>query len=251
VGGILKDRAVILRTWEYGETSLVVSALTKEGGKSNFLAKGAKRAKSPMHGRFRTGNIGDIVYYDKPGRALKLVKEFSAGPVLDSSGADFERLCIFQAGLELAGRAAEGDEQDGSIFDLVEAFSVGLAHGADPWAAFFVLETMLLSASGLMPEIELCDRCKKELAGCGFSVNPTSGAVECSGCAPGEGTLSPDSCALLEEMASAGFEGLGGLTVDAQARREIGTLLHRMLTHHMDGYRLPGSLGMLKGAGQG
>lgn len=249
MSGILKDRAVILKTWEYGETSLIVSALTRSGGRANFLAKGAKRAKSPMHGRFRTGNVGDIVYYDKPGGALKLIKEFSAGPPFDSMEAGFERLCIFQAGLELAGRASAGDEQEGAVFDLVEAFIAGLTAGDDPWAVFFVLETTLLAASGLMPEIELCDRCKKELAGCGFSVNPTSGAVECDGCTSGEGTLSPESCALLARMASAGFTGLRGLKVTAQARREIGTLLHRMLTHHMDGYRLPGSLGVLKGAG--
>ena len=246
---ILKDRAVILKTWEYGDTSLIVSALTREAGKANFLAKGAKRAKSPMHGRFRTGNVGDIVYYDKPGRALKLIKEFSAGPLFDSMEAGFECLCLFQAGLELAGRASAGDEQEGAVFDLVEAFISSLTAGDDPWAAFFVLETTLLAASGLMPEIELCDRCKKELAGCGFSVNPSSGSVECGGCTTGEGILSPESCALLERMTSAGFAGLGDLKVDAGARREIGTLLHRMLMHHMDGYRLPGSLGMLKGAG--
>jgi DNA repair protein RecO (recombination protein O) len=245
---ILKDRAVILRTWDYGETSLVVSALTRSGGRSNFLAKGARGPKSPMQGRFRTGNIGDIVYYDKPGRSLKLIKEFSAGPVLDSSRADLERLCIFQAGLEIAGRASQGDEQEGAVFDMAEAFITGLSRGADPWAAFFVLETSLLSASGLMPAIESCDRCKKGLAGCGFSINPTSGAVECDECAAGEAALSPGSCDLLDRMVSDGFEGIERLEVGADARREIGTLLHRILTHHMDGYRLPGSLGMLKGA---
>ncbi len=247
MSGILKDRAVILRTWEYGETSLIVSALTRKGGRANFLAKGAKRPGSQLHGRFRTGNIGDIVYYDKPGRGLKLIKEFSAASVLDSSGVDLERLCLFQAGLELAGRASAGDEQEGAVFDLAEAFITELAAGADPWAAFFVLEARLLAASGLMPEIERCDRCKKELAGCGFSVNPSSGAVECGSCAGSGETLSPESCELLVRM-SAGFEGMRGTVLGADARREIGTLLHRMLTHHMDGYRLPGSLGMLKGA---
>lgn len=247
MSSILKDRAVILKTWEYGETSLIVSALTRSGGRANFLAKGAKKTRSPMHGRFRTGNVGEIVFYDKPGRALKLIKEFSAGPVLDSSKAGFERLCIFQAGLELAGRASTGDELEGSVFDLVEAFISVLATGADPWAVFFVLEISLLAASGLMPVIEHCDRCKKELAGCRFSVNPSSGAVECHGCTTGEGTLSQGSCDLLARMGEAGFEGMRGVKVDAVARREIGTLLHRMLMHHMDGYRLPCSLGMLKG----
>jgi DNA repair protein RecO (recombination protein O) len=246
VGAILKDRAVILKTWEYGETSLIVSALTRSGGKANFLAKGAKSAKSRMQGRFRTGNVGDIVYYDKPGRGLKLIKEFSAGPMFDSLDCGLDSLCIFQAGLELAGRASAGEDREGTVFDLVEAFIMELSSGADPWAAFFVLEILILEASGLMPEIERCDRCKKELAGCGFSVNPTSGAVECGGCTSGEGVLSPGSCDLLARM-SAGFEGMRGIEVGAEARREIGTLLHHMLMHHMDGYRLPGSLGMLKG----
>jgi len=249
VSGILKDRAVILKTWEYGETSLIVSVLTRSGGRANFLARGAKRPHSPMRGRFRTGNIGEIVYYDKPGRALKLIKEFAAGPVLDSSGTGLERLCIFQAGLELVGRASAGDEQEGAVFDLVEAFITELAAGADPWAVLFVLEISLLAASGLMPAIERCDRCKKELAGCVFSVNPSMGAVECGGCMGGEGALSPGSCDLLLKMSAGGFAGMRGVEMDAEARREIGTLLHHMLTHHMDGYRLPGSLAVLKGAG--
>jgi len=247
LSGILKDRAVILRTWEYGETSLVVAVLTRGGGRSNFLAKGARRPGSQLHGRFRTGNIGEIVYYDKPGGGLRLIKEFSSASVLDSSNVGLECLCLFQAGLEIAGRASAGDEQEGAVFDLAEAFMTELAAGADPWSTFFVLEARLLSASGLMPEIERCDRCKKELAGCGFSVNPSSGAVECRSCAGGGEMLSPESCELLGRL-PAGFEGMRGTALSQDARREIGTLLHRMLTHHMDGYRLPGSLGMLKGA---
>jgi recombinational DNA repair protein (RecF pathway) len=193
--------------------------------------------------------MGDIVYYDKPGRALKLIKEYSSCPVLDSSNAGLERICIFQAGLELAGRTSVGDEQEGEVFDLVEAFIHELASGADPWAMLFVLEISLLSASGLMPAIERCDSCKKELAGCAFSVNPSRGAVECRSCAEGEGILSSRSCDLLSRMSAGGFTGMRGVEVDSRARKEIGTLLHRMLMHHMDGYRLPGSLGVLKGAG--
>jgi DNA repair protein RecO (recombination protein O) len=249
VSSILKDRAVVLRTWEYGETSLIVSLLTRSGGRANYLAKGARTARSQMHGRFRTGNVGDIVYYDKPGDGLKLIKEFSAGPVLDSAGAGLDTLCLFQAGLELAARAATGDEQEGAVFDLVESFMRAIAGGADPWAVFFTLEISLLGAAGLMPAIEECDRCKKDLAGCGFAINPSSGAVECGSCSDGEGALSAESCRLIGIMSAGGFAGAGALQIRAAERREIGTLLHRLMTHHMEGYRLPGSLGMLKGAG--
>jgi DNA repair protein RecO (recombination protein O) len=246
---ILKDRAIILRTRDYGETSLIVTAITSSEGRSDFLAKGVKRPGSAMHGRFMTGNMGDIVYYDKPGSSLKLIKEFSASPVLDSSSAGLERLCIFQAGLEIAGRASTGDEEGGIIFSLIEAFISVLSSGFDPWGALFVLELRLLDASGLMPSIARCDGCNKDLAGCSFKINPSNGAVECEGCGEGESSLSSRSCGLLERMLSGGFDEVRGLELDAELRREIGTLLHRILMHHMAGYRLPGSLGMLKGVG--
>jgi DNA repair protein RecO (recombination protein O) len=246
---IVKDRAVVLKTFDYGETSLVVTMLTRLGGKAGFLAKGARRAGSRMHGRFRTGNIGDIVYYDKPGGALKLIKEYSSEPIIDSTGTDLERLCIFQAGLELAGRISAGDEQGGSVFDLVEGFIDELAEGGDPWIVLFAFETGLLQEAGLMPAISRCDRCKNELAGCGFSLNPSDGAVECDRCSPPGGSLSGETCDLLRVMVAEGFGGVRGTSLGEGVRKEIGTLLHRLMKYHVDGYRLPGSLGMLKGAG--
>jgi len=85
-------------------------------------------------------------------------------PLFDSAKADFEQLCIFQAGLELAGRTVGGGEHEEKMFDLVVAFISELAAGSDPWGVFLTLEVLLLGESGLMPEMKLCGRCKKELS---------------------------------------------------------------------------------------
>ena len=82
---ILKDRAVVLRTYDYGETSLVVSFLTRSYGKVRMLAKGAKREKSSFAGALRTGNIGEIVFYFKPDRGLQLLKEIESGNVFENA----------------------------------------------------------------------------------------------------------------------------------------------------------------------
>lgn len=244
---IRKDRAIVLRAREYGETSLVVTALTRGGGRTGFLAKGARRPGGPLFGRFRTGNLGDAVYYDKPGRGLQLISEFSSRPPFDADRAGLETLCLLQAGLELADRCCGGGETGERLFDLLEGFMTVLPGCRDPWGAFFVLETGLLTAAGVMPAVERCDACKKYLAGTVFSVTPSTGEVRCAGCRPQSAALSPAACGVIGAMVSGGFEALREVALEPAVRREVGTLLHRLLEHHVEGYRIPAALTILKG----
>ena len=240
---IRKDRAIVLRAYEYGETSLVVTALLRSSGRTGLLAKGARRPGSPLRGRFRTGNAGDLVYHDKEGRGLQIVREFSAGPLIDPARAGFDTLCILQAGLELVDRISAAGETGEALFDLLERFIGSLDGCRDPWPVFFALEAGLLTAAGVMPVTGRCDQCKKNLAGCRFSVNPSTGAVTCGEC--GGEALGIGSCRLLELVTGADRGAVLGIEVESSARRELGTLLHRLLEHHVAGYRLPAALTML------
>jgi DNA repair protein RecO (recombination protein O) len=249
VSAILKDRAIILRTREFGETSLVVTALLRAAGRTGLLAKGARRPGSQLHGRFRTGNLGDLVYYGKEGRALQTVREFSAAPVIDPARAGLETLCIFQAGLELVDRISTAGETGEGLFDLFEGFIRSLDRCRDPWAVFFALEAGLLGSAGVMPDLQRCDRCKKLLAGCVFSVNPSTGAVTCAGCGASGPALGAAGCRLLELVTGTDRGAVLAAETGPAVRRELGTVLHRLLEHHVAGYRLPAALSILKGKG--
>lgn len=247
MSAIRKDLAIVLRTLEFGETSLVVTALLRRAGRTGLLAKGARRPGSPLHGRFRTGNLGDLVYHEKEGRGLQTVREFSAAPVIDPVRAGLDTLCIFQAGLEIVERVSAAGETGEGLFDLLERFIRSLAGCRDPWTVFFALEAGLLGSTGVMPEIERCDRCKKILAGCVFSVNPSTGAVACEGCGAGDGVLGEQSCRLLELLTGPDRDAAPMVETAPAERRELGTMLHRLLEHHVAGYRIPAALSILKG----
>lgn len=245
MSAIRTDRAIVLRTIEFGETSLVVTALLRAAGRTGLLARGARRPGSPLQGRFRTGNLGELVYHAKEGRGLQTVREFSAAPVIDPARSGLDVLCLFQAGLEIVDRISAAGETGEGLFDLLERFLRSLPRCGDPWTAFYALEADLLGSAGLMPDLARCDRCKKSLAGCAFSVNPSTGMVTCGGC--GGPTLPAGSCRLLELAAGPDREALFAARPDPGARRELGALLHRLLEHHMAGYRLPAALSILRG----
>ncbi len=245
---IIKDRLVILRTFDYGESSVIAVSLTRRHGKLRFIARGAKKASSPYYGMLRTGNIGEAVLYVRDNRGLQSLKEIDAGSLFDAGARDLDALCIFQAGLELVDRSVIEDEYDERFFDLLEAFVTCLGGSADPWAVFFSMEVQVLCLLGVYPSFEDCAGCRMPLAGQGVNIDPSSGSVFCGSCSE-EGSLpvSGRSAGLLEVMKSNGTALSAGLKLAAAEKREIGKALHSIFAHHVDGYRLPGAFRILKG----
>ncbi len=240
---IVKDRAVVLRTYEYGETSLIVSVLTRELGKIRLLAKGANRKGSPFAGALRTGSIGEIVFYYKQDRGLQSLKEIESRNVFENYVEDLEKLCIFQAGLEVVDRAVIERETDERAFDLLEEFIVTLPGADDAWAVLFALYVRLLKMSGVYPSTSSCALCGKDLTG-GFEAAPRAGRVTCGKCGSGDTIfISAKSAKILSGMERGEFEGS---TLGAQERKEIGRFLHHLFLHHVEGYRLPNALNILK-----
>ncbi len=245
---ILKDRLVILRNYDFGDSSIVVVSLTRRHGKLRFLAKGAKKGKSRFRGMLRTGNIGEIVYYNKTGRGLQLLKEIETSFALDTGAHDLDTLCIFQAGLEVMDRSTIAHEYDESLFDLLDLFISMLGRARDPWVLFFCLETRLLGITGFYPSFDSCGNCGKGLAGSSMNVNPSSGVVLCDDCSSGSMiSVSAGSAELLGRMEKGGIMELLEARLDPDTRMEIGRLLHNLYLYHMEGYKLPNALNILKG----
>lgn len=248
VSEILKDRAVVLRTYDFRESSLISVVLTRSHGKVRLLAKGAKRRGSPFFGNLRTGNVCEIVFYFRPERGLQLLKEIESERVFMKADGDLDRLCILQAGLEVINHSVSETETDERMMDLLEHFMDGLEPAADPWLVFYTLEVGLLKITGLFPSTGACGRCGKELQDESFGIEPTSGVVACSSCM-GEGMrmLSQSASKLLEGMAREGFGGVEGRRLSREERRELGEILHHIFLNHVDGYRLPRALAMISG----
>ncbi|MGZ5979011.1 MAG: DNA repair protein RecO, partial [Isosphaeraceae bacterium] len=74
-----RSLALVVRTVEVFETSLVVTLFTRELGKVAALAKGGRRLKSPFQGGLDLLGVSDIVFLHKASEALDLVTE--AAPV--------------------------------------------------------------------------------------------------------------------------------------------------------------------------
>jgi Recombinational DNA repair protein (RecF pathway) len=66
---------LILRHHTYSESSLVVTALSREHGRMDFLAKGCRREKSPLFGHLDLYQREEVFFYSRPLANLDLLTE--------------------------------------------------------------------------------------------------------------------------------------------------------------------------------
>ena len=71
----LNDDAIVLRTVDFSETSMIVTFFARNSGKIACIAKGARRLRNPFDSALDPMNQCKILVYPKSGDALDLVTE--------------------------------------------------------------------------------------------------------------------------------------------------------------------------------
>lgn len=72
---ILKNKAIVIKSFPYGDTSLISRLILNDGNKISLLIKGATSMKSNKGALFQPLNLIDIDYYHKDNRDIQIYKE--------------------------------------------------------------------------------------------------------------------------------------------------------------------------------
>ncbi|MDX2039584.1 MAG: DNA repair protein RecO [Isosphaeraceae bacterium] len=185
----VRSPALIIRRVEVFETSLIVTAFSRELGKISALAKGARRLKSTMRGGLDLLAHSDMVCLHKASDALDLVTEAAA---IERFGPLRRDLAALYAGYYIAELLSELTDHHDPHPLLFDAAIITLRHLGDPVLRprrVIRFELACLRELGLMPALDDC-------AHCGVGVEPASvrdrvafglatGGVLCPACRPG------------------------------------------------------------------
>ena len=159
---VARDRALVLRRFAFGETSLVAQVLARDHGRVHLLAKGAYRPKSRYYGTLDLFDTLELEWSAPRGelaslRSAELAERRHAIP------RDLERYGAGLTVLELTSLAARPGQSSPELFELAsEALDVLAAPGASPAVALAAFELRFLAAIGLAPALEPCAACGGE-----------------------------------------------------------------------------------------
>ena len=154
------DRALLLRRFPFGESSLVVHLLTGEGRRVHLVARGAHRPKSRYAGLLDLFDTLDLSWTMRPGGGLGELRSGSLATRRRGLTGDLARYRTALAVLELAGRAAREEAAEPGLFQLVEATLDQLALAdRDPTVELVAFDLALLGLLGLAPAVTHCAAC--------------------------------------------------------------------------------------------
>lgn len=233
----VRSPALILRTVEVFETSLVVTTFTRELGKVSALAKGGRRLKGPFSGGLDLLGLSDIVVLHKASDALDLLTEAAPVERFTSLRRDLAALFAGYYVAELLTELTDFHDPHPKLFDAAVVTLRNLGEPSLRDARLMRFELACLRELGLMPALDACAHCGAAVDAGGdvFAFGLATGGVICPNCRPGQphvATVSGRVLDALRELAAPGpaWRRLGGdLATTAAVRATLGAVISHLL----------------------
>jgi DNA repair protein RecO (recombination protein O) len=234
---IVRTDAVVLRAFDYGETSRIVTLLTRRHGVLSALARGARRPKSRFGATLQPMAYVQVVYYHKDGRGLQTLKEAAYVERFGQLGADLERTTVGLRLVELVRALLHEHDPNPSILALLAGTLTWLdgarttgpprAANALPW-----FQLRLAALLGFAPDVQRGD---VETLGDGGMLLLDNGTVVPAGTL-GRAALRASRGALraFAVFVLADLDTAGRLRLDDALRAEVEALVDAYLRYHTE-----------------
>jgi DNA repair protein RecO (recombination protein O) len=154
---ILKTEAICIKNTRYGESSVISKMFTVEHGLSSYIIQGLNRKSSiirPSH--ISSGNIVEMVIYQKPNSTLQRVKELKVVMPLIQIHIDMRKNAILQFILEIISKTNEDDLKDIIVYQFLKQSILDLENSKDEIGNVPLLFLChYLKFSGWFPNLEI------------------------------------------------------------------------------------------------
>ena len=148
------DQAIVVRTWEFSETSQTACLFCREHGVLRVLAKGARRDKAPFSGGLEALTRGEAMVIAKRADALSTLTEWDLRHVY---WRPRQTLSAHRAGLYLADlvyHAVTDHDPHPELFDALDRALDDLGAGLPGDPALLVFQWRLLVETGYAPRLD-------------------------------------------------------------------------------------------------
>lgn len=228
-----KAEAIVLRTVDFSETSLVVTLFTREFGKVHGLAKGGRRLKGPFESALDLLAHVRIVFLRKSSDALDLLTESKLVRRFRPAGHDLASLYAGYYVAELLGELTHDYDPHPELFDLAIESLEALSSGAKVADRVLRYELGALRLLGYLPSLDACVECGADVPLTGrVAFSHARGGVLCSNCREGMGQATHTHAGVLRTMAA--FADLASdrwrrLEMDRNSQGELRGVLNHYL----------------------
>ncbi|MBI88797.1 MAG: DNA repair protein RecO [Candidatus Marinimicrobia bacterium] len=152
---LVNTPAIVLKSFPYGDTSLISRCFSKDRGKISLIIKGARSKRSNKAAHFQPLSYIDIIYNHKQNRELHLLSKVNYKEYWPGIISKLHTVTLAMSLLELTEKTLSFDDPHPQLFytlrDVLKKFN---SENSDPNLLFWFYECALLSHLGFRPSLE-------------------------------------------------------------------------------------------------
>lgn len=231
-----RTRALVLRTFDYGESDRLVHLYTEALGRVSALAKGARRSRRRFPGTLETFTILDTHIVEPPRASLLRLEGARLERPFEGLVNDLGRYAIACQLVEVLDRLTGEHETNPELFQFaIGVLDVLAAEVPDRLLALLVL-TKTLAHLGYRPQLLHCGVCGSVIGRSGGQVGfaPRHGGAVCRVCCGAEEARVPAGLLrAVEEGIRTPLRERGRLALSAPEVRRAELLFERFFRFHI------------------
>lgn len=238
--GLYKTDAVVLNSFDFGESDRIIAFCTRDFGKIKGVAKGARRSRKRFVGKLDPPCLVSLVFFHNDSSDLVRIEEVSLMEAYNDLKADITILSEACYLLELTSEMTREGVISKGVYELLVVFLRMLGEDQYRSVALRFFEIKLLTLLGIMPHMEGCVVCRKAF---GQDAMPAvfssdKGGAICVKCSNGIMGRLPDISAgtvrLLEAVSRFDLDKIRRLKPDAAVLEQCDEVLGDFITHQLE-----------------
>ncbi len=175
--------AIVLRSFPVGEQDKLVVLFCRDKGILRGVAKGARKFGNRFGSSLEPLTHVRVFYYEKERRELVTVSQCDILQSFFDAQRDYRTACTLAYFAELVEEFIPSRAQEEVVFRLLLSTLKAVQAGGDTGLLSRYYEAWFLQASGLLPDLRACRRCRKKLLAGGW-LSPKMEGAYCPDCAP-------------------------------------------------------------------
>ncbi len=180
-----QTKAIVLRTVEYSETSLIVTLLTHDLGRVSAIAKGARRPKGPFEGALDLLAVCRVVVIRKRAGTLDLLTEAKLLRRFRGAERSLERTYAGYYLAEMLRLVTEEHDPQADLYELTIRTLQEIDGSGDVATSLAYFDAQWLRLAGLHPRTDRCTSCGGDVpASPRLAFSHEQGGIICPECRP-------------------------------------------------------------------
>jgi DNA repair protein RecO (recombination protein O) len=233
---IHKTEAIVIRKYDFRETSMIANFYTRDFGKISGILKGIRSEPTKFSSAMENFSHNDIIFYARRNSGLHLISQCELKDNFFNLRHNVAKVGICSVMMELLDSVMPAEDKNEEVFDLAISSLKELETSVNPDKILTIFKIKILSLSGFEPHFDSCACCNCRITGeSKFSLS--LGGLVCPRCYkkdPRARTIFRGTVASILHIQKNDFRTNLNLGLNLQIKKELNLILNAFLTFHLE-----------------